>query len=440
MTNNHIFIPIELPVRESSSSAMMASFLASKGLSVVVGAQSDIRSLALRSKNCIYLDKTLYAAHNDFYKKLDKNSISIFCDDIEASGCHVPEVYAQARFSQENIDLVEGIFFWGNDDFTAVNDNYDLAVNKCHQQGSFRSYFWKYFSAQMPLNIKNKIRLINRYKKFVFIPSNFGGSMRSDGISSIIKQAREDYPKLATKIIERIEHTEKRRGDFVDAIIRLVDNHTDINFIFRPHPNEDVRKWRGVFPTRANFFIEYEGTVTEYILGCNAMIHSGCTSAFEAYFYDKPCLAYVPNRNVKWDAWQANAMSVEVESYETLTSALKTALSSVERIPTEDPFYPIGKDLLQYYCDVFSEAIKTKQSNSKSISRIARILRVKKGFKEFFNIRKNLSERKFDDKDFSNLNERLKFFNESFSSQHISIEKLTDKVVVLRKEKKTTQH
>ena len=101
MSNKLIFIPIELPVRELNSSAMLASYLASKGMKVVVGSQMQIKNLALKSKKSIYLDKTLYSAHYDFYKTLSKNNITIFCDDIEASGCHVPEIYAQARFSQK---------------------------------------------------------------------------------------------------------------------------------------------------------------------------------------------------------------------------------------------------------------------------------------------------------------------------------------------------
>ena len=109
MNNNLIFIPIELPVRESYSSAMLGSFLSSKGMKVVIGAQSQIKELALNSSNALYLDKTLYSAHKDFYKKINTKNISIFCDDIEASGCHVPELYAMARFA-ENIDLKKEFF------------------------------------------------------------------------------------------------------------------------------------------------------------------------------------------------------------------------------------------------------------------------------------------------------------------------------------------
>ncbi len=434
MINNYIFIPIELPVRELSSSAMLASFLASKGMSVVIGAQADVKSLALSSTNSIYLDKTLYSAHNDFYNKLHDRNISIFCDDIEASGCHVPELYAQARFSKENLDLVEGIFFWGKDDFNAVNNNYDLDIKKCHKKGSFRAYFWKYFSDNIPSNIKKKDQITKKYKEFVFIPSNFGGSMRPDGIDAVINQAKENYPQLTNKIIQRIEHTEKRRVDFVNAIIKLVDDHSDINFVFRPHPNEDKTKWNNIFPEKHNFFIEYEGTVTEYILGCKALIHSGCTSAFEAYYYNKPCIAYVPDRNAKWDNWQANAMSQEVDNYDLLSSSLKIALSTNKRIKTTNPFYAIEIDLLDYYFEIFANTLKGKIRKSKNIINTSKIFRIKRAIKAFFKIDENFSERKFDKNDLSNLCERLSFFNQSISLESVNIKQMTDKVVLLTKD------
>ena len=203
MNNNLIFIPIELPVRESYSSAMLGSFLSSKGMKVAIGAQSQIKELALNSSNALYLDKTLYSAHKDFYEKINAKNISIFCDDIEASGCHVPELYAMARFSKENIDLTKGIFFWGEDDYSSIKKFYNICENKVHKKGSFRTYYWKYFSQKIPNNINKSSELKNKYEDFIFIPSNFGGSMRPDGIEGVINQAKNNYPELLPKIKDR---------------------------------------------------------------------------------------------------------------------------------------------------------------------------------------------------------------------------------------------
>ena len=60
--------------------------------------------------------------------------------------------------------------------------------------------------------------LNKKYGKFVFIPSNFGGSMRPDGIQGVIDQAKKNYPHLLDKITKRIEHIENRRILFKDII------------------------------------------------------------------------------------------------------------------------------------------------------------------------------------------------------------------------------
>ena len=74
------------------------------------------------------------------------------------------------------------------------------------------------FFTKVPNNINKSSELKNIYKDFVFIPSNFGGSMRPDGIEGVINQAKNNYPELLPKIKDRINHTERRRESFVQSI------------------------------------------------------------------------------------------------------------------------------------------------------------------------------------------------------------------------------
>jgi len=330
-----ILLPIETPVRESKSVAMLANNLAKKGLVVIVGGQAELRRLALSNKEGgVYLDKTLYSAHTEFYRKLRKNNISVFCDDVEASGCHVPTVYAKARFSQENIDLCSGIFFWGHDDYAAITTTYTVPAEKAFTVGSFRTHYWNHFAAYFGPNLRRKEELISRLGSFIFIPSNFGGAMRPDGVEGVIKQAATNYPSLLPLITERVEHIERRRKEFTAAVNKLVDEFPETNFVFRPHPNEKIEKWRHELVPRNNLIIEYEGTVTEYIMAAAAVLHSGCTSAFEAHFYNTPSISFVPNKVERWDRWQANSLSNEAADYGDLVVEIREILKgrkSVDR-------------------------------------------------------------------------------------------------------------
>lgn len=435
MSNKLIFIPIELPVRELNSSAMLASYLASKGMKVVVGSQMQIKNLALKSKKSIYLDKTLYSAHYDFYKTLSKNNIAIFCDDIEASGCHVPEIYAQARFSQKNLNLVSGIFFWGHDDYGAVKNYYDISEMKCHKVGSFRTFYWKNFSQIIPSNIKKMNDLNKKYGKFVFIPSNFGGSMRPDGIQGVIDQAKKNYPHLLDKITKRIEHIENRRILFLKDIIKLADSFKHINFIFRPHPNEEISKWVNIIPKKENLIIEYKGSVTEYIMAANTIIHSGCTTAFEGYFYKKPCIAHVPEKNLEWDSWQANIMSEETENFHSLKEKLAQSFYSEIDLKNINPFYELKNDLLEYYFKVFDKvnAISNKEYKTEidklESNLFINSLRTK--VKSIIDKEFKYSENKFSKKDTLELERSLNFFNSRFSADGVNINKINDKVLML---------
>ncbi len=435
MIKKIIFIPIELPVRELSSSAMLASYLSSKGMKVVIGSQLDIKNLALNSKKTIYLDKTLYSAHNNFYSNLSKKNIKIFCDDIEASGCHVPEIYSQARFSQKNIDLAKGIFFWGKDDFNAVKKFYDISDMKCFKRGSFRTFFWKNYSQNIPSNIKKMNALKEKYGDFVFIPSNFGGSMRPDGTEGVINQAKKNYPHLLDKILKRIDHIEKRREIFMRDVIKVADSFKHINFIFRPHPNEEICRWIKILPKRKNLFIEYEGSVTEYIMASDVIIHSGCTSAFEAYFYKKPCIAHVPRKNKKWDSWQANNMSEETLNFSSLEKKLTHLLIHNYDFKNTNPFYELKDDLLEFYFKVFNDTDPlTSKEYKKEMDKLNSNLyldSIKKTFKYLFDSDYRYSDYKFSKENTFDLKKKLEYFNKEFNADNVNIKKINDKVLML---------
>lgn len=435
MGNNIIFIPIELPVRELSSSAMLASYLSSKGMKVVIGSQLHIKNLALNSKKTIYLDKTLYSAHNNFYSNLSKKNIKIFCDDIEASGCHVPEIYAQARFSQKNIDLAKGIFFWGKDDFSAVKKYYDISDTKCFKRGSFRTFFWKNYSQNIPSNIKKMNALKEKYGDFVFIPSNFGGSMRSDGTKGVINQVKINYPHLLDKIQKRIDHIEKRRELFMSDLIKIADCFENINFVFRPHPNEEIYKWIKILPKRKNLFIEYEGSVTEYIMASNVVLHSGCTSAFEAYFYKKPCIAHVPRKNKKWDSWQANFMSEETENFSSLEKKLNHLLIHKSEFKNINPFYELKDDLLEYYFKAFNEndllTIKEYKNEMYKLNSHSYFNSIKNTIKYLSDNDFRYSDRKFSKENTFELKNKLEYFNKEFNADSVHVKNINDKVLML---------
>lgn len=433
-TKGLVFLPVEISVRESASSAMLASFLASKGLTVVIGGQAEVRRLGLGMKGGgAYLDKTLYSAHHEFYEILSKNNIAIFCDDVEALGCHVPDLYARARFSQTNINLCSGIFFWGSNDYDAIRKFYDFDESKAIRIGSFRAYYWKNYATKLEENLAKKKMLLQRFGRFVFVPSNFGGSMRPDGLEGVLTQAETNYPSLLPQIKKRLVHVERRRKEFVSAINRLVDDFPEVNFVFRPHPNEEVKKWYEEFPPKENFFLEYQGTVTEYVMAAAVVLHSGCTSAFEAFFYQVPCVAYVPNRHEKWDSWQANSLSIEAEEYSQLVTSLRESLDTSGSNSTPYPLYDINGNTLEKYYEVLEPYSRLVQPRAYALwamlfrymfTIVGRKLRGKSETKE---------DRKFSEKDASTLINYITKFSQH-TDKGISTVKFAKKLILVSRD------
>lgn len=64
-----------------------------------------------------------------------------------------------------------------------------------------------------------------------------------------------------------------------------------INFVFRPHPIQDIEKVKKRFKNMpSNFFIEYNYSITPWIIACKYFFHSHCTTSYEASILNKKIL------------------------------------------------------------------------------------------------------------------------------------------------------
>ena len=72
------------------------------------------------------------------------------------------------------------------------------------------------------------------------------------------------------------------------------------------------------------------------------------------------------------------------------------------------------------------------QGSSININNLALVYRIKNKVKKIFNVRENLSQKKFSEADTMKLLERVKYFNHCFKFE-CDIKKLTDKVILLER-------
>ena len=84
------------------------------------------------------------------------------------------------------------------------------------------------------------------------------------------------------------------RARFVSLIHKIADQFPDLTIVLRPHPSEDHEFYSAAIAGVANVVVRHEGPVGPWIIGSDAMLHNGCTTALEAYLAGKPVITYSP--------------------------------------------------------------------------------------------------------------------------------------------------
>ena len=83
----------------------------------------------------------------------------------------------------------------------------------------------------------------------------------------------------------------------IKIIKSLAENNKDIQFVFRPHPSQNldlVKNSFGRIPK--NIKIVYHYSVTPWIIACDLYLHGGCTTVFEAAILKKKII-YCTNQD-----------------------------------------------------------------------------------------------------------------------------------------------
>jgi surface carbohydrate biosynthesis protein len=294
-----IYIPVEIYVREASFVIHLVTRLLNCGQSILLGDQRVLQSAVLRDASAgIYFDKSLDSSKSLMYGRLS-NNIRLIAHDVEFTGVYRGTKYIEQRFSEEGCKRANLVIF--HDNFEANSVKLVRPTLKAFvEQGS-----WYFESvATTPMRYKLEISMLQKKygENFIFVPSNFGGFFRREGLRKFNEwicdyYAENDYKiEFKNKIIER----EKERLIFAAAIRKVAINNPNRIIVLRPHPTEDEKAWE-IFPFPDNVIITTEYTTAIMTAACSAVIHNGCTTVIDANILG--CPQYVMKTSPAQDLW-----------------------------------------------------------------------------------------------------------------------------------------
>ena len=315
------YIPIELKSRELDTKLYLALRLVKKGFSVVIGNKTKVQNrMLLETKPFIYFDKGISKRYFNLYKV------------IKASNGQLVEIQEEGNISKDISNLINVhnnscaelfslIFTWGSAQKKIIKNNcpnLDYSILKDTGHPSFdllNKDLVDYYRRLSKTN--NKIE-----QGYILINTNFGiyngqvtfeeSKQLNENIKELYSQKKREEWKKVGKLQEKVFK------EFLNMIKILSKFFPRKKIVVRPHPVEKIEIYKKELDGYKNVRIIREGSVREWIVNAECIIHYDCTSGLESFLAGKNVISFCPFYEKDLVATLPIEMSVKIKNVDDL--------------------------------------------------------------------------------------------------------------------------
>ena len=432
MNKKIILIPIETSSRELVYKIFLCNFLSNDGFDCFLGNKSEILNLIKYKSNYIYLDKGYHKDVSEkIYKIISNNNGLIVNLDEEGAVAFPDGSPLHLRYSKEALSYFDMTFFWGSTQKKMV-EKLIPKKNIAKVSGHPRFHLLKNnFSYLYDSDVE---KITKKYGKFLLINTNFARANNIRGLEN----ARKNYIGRYKNIDTRINNDKIKIKIFISLIKKL--SRLNFNIVIRPHPEERIFTYSEIFDSYPNVFVENKLSSIPWIIACQTLIHSDCTTAIESLMLGKKSISFIdrdldssvltilPQKaSFVFDKDTDIIEFIKNESYK-----VKVNLKDYEWLDSyfnfhQNPFKILLENLSRL--DIQSAASKSSLLKYRFI-----ISRIKKTINSLIGRKDNLSKQKLQDFNYANLkviNHLINKNNKYFSS--VSLKKISNNLFLFKK-------
>jgi surface carbohydrate biosynthesis protein len=323
-----IYFPIELGVRELDSRALLASLLVTQGYHVVIGQQWLFYANIARLPPGAVLFKSFNKIHHPYMRTAKQAGHRVVLLEEELLG-HTDEKAIAAL-------CTEGIFELAH--LILSNGKLECDILKKMSKGSVRIEITG--NARIDL-LKPALRaffqpkidgLRSKYGNFILVNTNFGLINSVWGTAQVMQfMVKSGYfdprkPESLQAMREYVDFEKANYSALVAAIQKLAKQRPNQTIVVRPHPAEDLSKWNGSFPGVNNVVVIRDGSHVPWTLGSSVLLHTSCTTGFEAHVAERVALSLVPRAAMISTSMISNYVNHTYENAEDLVATAEKTL------------------------------------------------------------------------------------------------------------------
>jgi len=329
----YLYLPLEIIVREHDGKVTLAHQAVQDGWTVVMGPKIYLYAIADQLPEGVFLIKSATPLEFHQIKSLRDNGHEVCSLDEEGVVTFKEFLGRNVRFSKENLECINKVFFWGAEQKKVFDSVYPEYATKGIKSGSPRMEFWRDIAADVYKEQADRIR--QKYGEFILIPTSFGIAnnilSRSKGLELVKEHSSALSDDTSRFMTGQAEQNLIAFKEYLDFMPEMVSAFPDTNFVIRPHPSESSAVWQMLAEKHDNVYLEYKGSVTPWILASKAIYHFKSTTSIEAHLMGREVITYMPpmpHYMKKYTLEQPLSVSKIATSREELLELLKDVVRS----------------------------------------------------------------------------------------------------------------
>ena len=295
-----LYLPIESKVRELDAKILIALEAISNEYTVIIGSKSLIKRLKLLPEGILFYKDSSSIMENIF-KNTKEYGHKIVVHDEEGFVQMNWNDYCRLRIEFNTLKYVDKYFCWGKEQLQAISNVKDTFNKKLvlNEVGHSRIDILR-----QPLREYNNINK-KTTKKVILINTKLAEYNHILGKDAWLNIMREHNMLLDETFTElkkdQVQYKKILMKEYVNLIKRLALVFPEYKIILRPHPSENIQNWKDIVLNCKNVIVTNEKSIGYWIHQADVVIHTGCSTAIEAFIMDKPIISYNPLSDNRFD-------------------------------------------------------------------------------------------------------------------------------------------
>jgi surface carbohydrate biosynthesis protein len=281
-----IFFPLEIFNRDFHCKCLLAYKLAKVGYHVYIGRKAEIHNKIKYFKNCIYFGVVTVENYCDFYKDLKRLNHFVVILDEEGLVTFQNKMYLDFKVSRNTIKYIDLLLTWGEENKKILQDSKlsKQLRGKIFVTGNPRIDLLK--KKYNNIFLKEISHIKKKYGRFVLYNSSFSFLDHfTKGIDYSLELKKQKVIKTNNdekKFFIYRNILKSSKEIFIDSLELLATTYPNLNFVIRPHPSENHETYKNLSKLHRNVFLDYSYSIQPWLISCEALINSYCTTACEA--------------------------------------------------------------------------------------------------------------------------------------------------------------